>query len=261
MEVKLVKIVTLFFLLGCIQAEISRSITKGLQKCFDKGGLNGVVNCAGLRTLNMIKALSEKDQLEVLPGIVLVKEVQPTVIPIIKQDELPENPTNQSEKILELLSNATVGLVSQRTLIVKLPKMDSEELSRALHEDEGRGRKKNKFGGFGGMMGPLILSIGAKLFALIAGVGILSAKALVVAKLALVISAILFIQYYFSNRGGSLPPFYNGGSYYPSVTYGTNNLGGWNPQYPYARSLEVASGTTDSYEGEQIAYNSYTQKK
>ncbi|KAK9879987.1 hypothetical protein WA026_008496 [Henosepilachna vigintioctopunctata] len=113
-------------------------------------------------------------------------------------------------------------------------------------------------GGFGGMMLPFMLSMAAKLIALIAGVGLLSAKAAVVAKLALLISVILFIQYYFSRTSNVLPSFYGGASY-PSVTYGTNNLGGWNAQYPYARSLEVDGSTTESFDGEQIAYNGYTR--
>ncbi|XP_044755174.1 uncharacterized protein LOC123314120 [Coccinella septempunctata] len=110
------------------------------------------------------------------------------------------------------------------------------------------------------MMGPIVISMAAKLFALIGGVGLLSAKAIVVAKLALFISVILLVQSYFSNRGSNVLPYYGGNSYYPSVTYGTNNLGGWNPQYPYARSLEVDRGTTESYEGEQLAYKGYTSQ-
>lgn len=50
------------------------------------------------------------------------------------------------------------------------------------------------------MIGPILMSMGVKLIALIGGVGLLSAKAIVVAKLALFISVILLAQSYFSNR-------------------------------------------------------------
>ncbi|XP_045474160.1 uncharacterized protein LOC123680357 [Harmonia axyridis] len=260
MQFKCFSVLVILIAIGSIKAEFPiRSVLKSFQKCFDKGGFNGVVNCAGLRTLNMMRSLSHKNTLEVLPGIVLQRD-GPTDIPNkIMDEDLPINPVNRSEKILELLGDETMKLISQRTLTVKLPKINSEEISRALKEgEEGRGRKKNRFGNFGGMIGPIMISMAAKLFALIGGVGLLSAKAIVVAKLALLISVILLAQNYLSNRGTNYLPYYGGNSYYPSVTYGTNNLGGWNPQYPYARSLEVNGGSTESYEGEQLAYKGYT---
>ncbi|XP_044755527.1 uncharacterized protein LOC123314344 [Coccinella septempunctata] len=139
MQMMWLSVFVMLVALGNSKAEIAPSIMKSFQKCLEKGGFNGVVNCAGLRTLNMMRSLTQKNTLEIIPGILLQRDESiPDLSRKIKEEDLPVNPVNRSERILELLGDETMSLFSRRTLTVKLPEIDSEEVSRGLKgEEEG----------------------------------------------------------------------------------------------------------------------------
>lgn len=111
-------------------------------------------------------------------------------------EELPKNPFEKGQKILELLQASLMRFISSRTIKIKLPQATPGTLARAL--EEGRGKIK-KIG-----MGPFMLGLGAKMLTVVplvlTGVGFIVAKALLVGKLALVISLILFIHSFMGGR-------------------------------------------------------------
>ncbi|KAK9879988.1 hypothetical protein WA026_008497 [Henosepilachna vigintioctopunctata] len=91
MVVKTVSVLLLLTGLSLVKGDIPKTVLKGLQKCFDKGGINGVVNCAGLRTLNIVNNLSSKDSLELVPGVILQRENEHAFMkPHFEEKDLPK---------------------------------------------------------------------------------------------------------------------------------------------------------------------------
>ncbi|XP_067619154.1 uncharacterized protein Osi14 isoform X2 [Eurosta solidaginis] len=165
--------------------------------------------------------------------------------------QLPENEEERSGRLMDIAMENAADFLGSHSLEVKIPTEATQEVARAI--DEGRGKLKK-------MMGPLALAIGAKLFAvlpiLLGGLALLTFKAVVVAKIALILALIVSGSRLFgglgSKFGGALGGGYNSGWTAPST-------GGWSSgaasSYPYARSLEaqqLAYGGQASVEDEQL---------
>ncbi|RZC00586.1 uncharacterized protein BDFB_001223 [Asbolus verrucosus] len=220
-----------------------------------EGGFTGIVNCAALRVLRSIERAESEQFLEIFPGVTLISNSSVSRVAKGLKEDLPSDPTKKSAKLLDLLVAASARFLSEKTLKIELPTTTPESLARSL--EEGRGRMKK-------VMGSMILNFGSKMMSMVpilfGGLALLTTKALVVGKLAFVISIILFIQMFSSGR--NILPFYSYGTSYnvptlPATTYGTNfgtnNIGGWggSAQYPYARSIDVTEAKEDGEESAQ----------
>ncbi|KAG5884645.1 hypothetical protein JTB14_035740 [Gonioctena quinquepunctata] len=216
--------------------------------CIEHGNISGILNCAAERAIKTIELASEQKKLEILPGVELIS-IYPSSSRTAKNLILQKFPSNTQEKnqnLVKQLLNATARFISGRMVHIKLSQSSTETISRAL--EEGRGKMKK--------LSPIILGLGALMTLVLplmmGGLSLLSAKALIIGKVALVLSLILLLQGFFTgSMGGTniLPYFGNGltkstpyGVNYPNnFPYGpgTNTLGGWNMQdnYPYARSF------------------------
>ena len=110
--------------------------------------------------------------------------------------ELPQNLTDKT-KLLDALYSASARFISGRTLKVDLPlNISSTNVARTF--EEGRAKMKK-------MMGSLLLGFGTRMMSMVplmfGGLLLLTTKALIVGKLAFIISALLFIQMFSNGRG------------------------------------------------------------
>lgn len=141
---------------------------------------------------------------------------------------------------LESASN----FMGTHNLQFKLPAETTVNMARAI--EEGRGKLKK-------IAGPLMLAVGAKLLALVpiflGGLALLAVKALVVAKIAFVLAAVLGFQKFAGGSGGGLNLLskVSGGGGQQSYGAPAGGSGqGWSSgggvasaQYPYARSYDA----------------------
>ncbi|XP_017771741.1 PREDICTED: uncharacterized protein LOC108559107 [Nicrophorus vespilloides] len=263
---------------------------KTIANCAEEGGFAGVMNCAAMRALKSLQYIAKQPSLEIVPGITLNSD-NPNVQrsgKSLSDEELPKDPQEKANKLYSLILDNAASVVSGRTLKISMPENVSESVSRALEEggslDFLPGRKKKK----GSMIPSYVLAIGAKMIAIVpvimGGLALLTTKALIVAKIALVLSGIVFFQY-LGNKGSTIfsgitgnsngyggavssggygggahgfSTGYGSGSYNPS-TWTTNSLGGGAAAAgaggSYARSIDVAE------EAQKMAYSASVKKQ
>ncbi|CAG9760728.1 unnamed protein product [Ceutorhynchus assimilis] len=216
----------------------------GLNKCAFQPNSDGIATCATERIVRSLDLLANQANINIWPGISLLSDGPAPSFRSGKQlkEEIEETKSNDGS-MLELIGNATARFFSGRTLKVKLP--NSEEIGRALEEGRKRmGGNKNKGGLNMGMMG-----IGAAVAGLVplflAKIALITAKALIVGKIALVLAGILLVQmlmknnnnHHVDNSWSSAQPVYGP----PANTYNppSNSYGVPSAQYPYSRSFTV----------------------
>lgn len=166
-------------------------------------------------------------------------------------DSLPSDSTEKNGRLWDMALESASNFMGTHNLQFKLPAETTVNMARAI--EEGRGKLKK-------IAGPLILAVGAKLIALIpiflGGLALLAVKALVVAKIALVLAAVLGFQKFAGSSGGGLnllSKVSGGGGGQQSYGAPAGGSGqGWSSgagvasaQYPYARS----------YDAQDLAYN------
>ncbi|XP_063921545.1 uncharacterized protein LOC135136267 [Zophobas morio] len=220
------------------------------EKCTLGTNIDEFINCVSIRSLKALDQARQRD-IVLLPGVVLKRD---SVQRSAKQlnFELPQNLTDKT-KLLDALYSASARFISGRTLKVDLPlNISSKNVARTF--EEGRAKMKK-------MMGSLLLGFGTRMMSMVplmfGGLLFLTTKALIVGKLAFIISALLFIQMFSNGRGlfsyggtYNIPPTYGVPTTYGTnfgTNFGTNTLGGWGTsgQYPYARSIDVESGSNE----------------
>uniref|UniRef100_A0A1A9W5M6 Uncharacterized protein n=1 Tax=Glossina brevipalpis TaxID=37001 RepID=A0A1A9W5M6_9MUSC len=167
--------------------------------------------------------------------------------------ELPENPEERQERLADIAVESATEFLSTHNLEVKLTKETTQNLARGI--EEGRGKMKK-------ILGPLIMAVGAKLFAVIplvlGALALLTFKAVIVAKIALVLALILSGSRLLSGLGnksdGGLAGAYNSAGGWA----GPANAG-WNAaassSYPYARSIDKQITDIDDNKAQELAYS------
>jgi hypothetical protein len=156
--------------------------------CMD--GSSDLTTCLAVKGITALNRAARAQNLEIMSGISLARDPSFNARSgkaISENDvlsSLPDSQEQKSDRLYTMFLESMNNFFGSRNLVVKLP---SEEVARAI--DEGRTKLK-KFGG-----SKIFLAIGAKLIALlplfVLGLGILSVKALVVAKVALVLALLL----------------------------------------------------------------------
>ncbi|XP_075210978.1 uncharacterized protein LOC142318289 [Lycorma delicatula] len=225
-----------------------RILSKILSDCGSDDS-SRLLNCLGVKAVTVLDRASRMDDIALLPGISLVPNSDATddltragralMTEAEIQNALPQDPSERSSRLMDMLYDATLRFLQSHTLQLKMPQDAPEAIQRAL--EEGRGKLKKK-------IFPILMLVGLKIFAVIPVIlgiiGLVAAKALVVGKLALIIAGIIAIQKFIGSGGGSGFSGFNKGSV--SDAWSSGGSGGWaSPSSSqggyYRRSIEDAA--------------------
>ncbi|XP_059490753.1 uncharacterized protein LOC132205610 [Neocloeon triangulifer] len=155
-------------------------------------GKQGLSMCLQMRALKFVDGLNHQGDVEITEGVSLVSQGAKSGRALNAAEleaSLPADAEERENQVQQLLVERVARFFSTHTLQVKLPQESINDMKRSL--EEGR-KKKKKF------LLPLLLAIKLKAIALvpiiIGALFILAFKALVVGKIALVLSALIGLQ-------------------------------------------------------------------
>lgn len=221
---------------------------RALDHCGSAGDMGA---CLGVKAVTVMERLARAGNLDVLGGTVtLVRtsaqrdaRAMPTEAEL--QSALPQDAAGRSAKLIDMLVDATLRFFESHTVQLRLPHAEPQAVARAI--EEGRGKMKK-------MMGPILAGIALKIFAvvpiLIGFLGLLAVKALVIAKIAFVIAAVIAAQKLLSGGGsiGSGLGGWTGGAGGAGWSSGSGGAG-WsgNGGYNYKRSMDEAAANDMAY--------------
>lgn len=166
-----------------------------LQECGDKD----MFFCMKMRALTYIdRAVRKPGDIPLADGVALVQSGEATREPsgrALSEDELdnslPQDAAERDSQVETLLVDRVARFLESRTLQLKVPDSAISDIRRSL--DESRGKKKKLK-----MLLPLLLLLKLKAAALIplalGALALLAFKALIVGKLALVLSGIIALK-------------------------------------------------------------------
>ncbi|XP_067004705.2 uncharacterized protein [Anabrus simplex] len=160
-----------------------------------------VFGCLKVRALKVLHRAVQADSLSLVDGISLVKTEEGSraiAQPLQEVDEsrLPQDPHKKQEILDDMIADHVARFIKTHTLQFKMPKFITE----IVEEQEGRRRK-----GGGGKGVALLLGLmmkGGLMAMAYKGVAILAAKALMVAKIALVLAAVAGLSSLAGGGGG-----------------------------------------------------------
>ncbi|XP_050304359.1 uncharacterized protein LOC126741925 [Anthonomus grandis grandis] len=236
-------------LLGGVLAQDSfeaagfRFILKIYDEC--SGRSDGFSSCLKKKAITVLDRVARMDKLPLMDGVALVKGPN-GVEPAVSENEienLPRDIESQDDALNNMLADRVNNLLGSRTIEISMP-----QVSELLEEGRGKGGGGGgggKGGGKGGMnmMGGLMMAVAAKLAALIplaiAGLFLLAGKALITAKIALLISGIIALKKLFAAKHSG-----HGGGWHSGGGGGWQSSGGgWDK-----RSID---------EAQRLAYKSH----
>ncbi|CAH1111147.1 unnamed protein product [Psylliodes chrysocephalus] len=276
-------VLVLFFVISALAQDNfeSSSVQLALKIYDDCSKMDGLSVCLKKKAVTFIDRLGRMDKLALSDGIVVHKTADaPKDGPAVTEDQLdqtlPRSSDAKDEALTEMLMDKIGNFVGSRSIEVALPKISVAELIEEGRKGDfnfggggGGGKGKKKGGKKGGMMGGMMMLMGAKMAALIpifiGGLFLLAKKALITAKIALLISGIIAIKKLFgSKKGGGGGGGHGGDSGWQSggggggwQSGGGGGGGGW-------QSGGGGGGGWDkrSYnEVQSLAYNAYSPKQ
>lgn len=216
--------------------------TRALENC---GGVdsNDLGACLGVKAVTVMERLARAGNLDVMGGAVtLVRtggqrdaRAMPTEAEL--QSALPQDSSARSAKIIDMLVDATLRFFESHSVQLRLPHAEPQAVARAI--EEGRGKMKK-------MMGPILAGVALKIFAIVPIVigflGLVAVKALVVAKIAFVIAAVIAAQKLLGGGGvgAGLGGWTGGAGQGWSSGAGSAGWSG-NGGYNYKRSMEESN--------------------
>ncbi|XP_055616041.1 uncharacterized protein LOC129762080 [Toxorhynchites rutilus septentrionalis] len=240
--------------------------------------------CFAVKGITALNRAARASNIEIVPGVTFSRDPSAPVDRMgksVSENEiistLQTNAEDKSDVLFDMAIDSAKRLFAARSIQFKLPEEASETIARSI--EEGRLLKKGKK--LKKILGPLVLAIGGKLFALmpllLGGVALLALKALFVSKIALVLAVILAVKKFVGGAvegastlgllskavGGAAAGAGALGS--AALAGGASGAGGsgwasgggasgWNQggaQYPYARSYDTA---------QDLAYNAQAPK-
>ncbi|XP_017779137.1 PREDICTED: uncharacterized protein LOC108564540 [Nicrophorus vespilloides] len=198
----------------------------------------GFSPCLKKKAITFLGRLGRMDKLTLGDGFNVVKaEDAPISENLISEEELEKTLPRASDSALDsILMDKISNFIGSRTIQITMPKFSASDLSF----EEGRGKKMK------GMMGGMMMGIAAKMAALIpvaiAGLFLLAGKALITAKIALLLSGIIALKKLLASKhsGGGGGGGHSGG--HGGWSSGGSG-GGWDK-----RSFD---------ESQQLAYKAY----
>ncbi|RZC38507.1 DUF1676 domain containing protein [Asbolus verrucosus] len=198
---------------------------------------SGFSSCLKKKAITFLDRLSRMDHFSLGEGVVVTRGSDVNAEPAISEEQLentlPRASDAKDQALTNILMDKVAKFVGSRTIEVTLPK---------LSEFEGRGKKMK------GMMGGMMMGIAAKMAAMIpiaiAGLFLLAGKALITAKIALLIAGIIAIKKLFASKHGG------GGGGGHGWQSGGGGGGGW----------QSSGGGWDkrSLEAQNLAYKAYS---
>ncbi|CAD6993254.1 unnamed protein product [Ceratitis capitata] len=210
-----------------------------LGSCFEA---EDMTTCLAVKGITALNRAARSNNIELVNGISLKRDSTSALArsgKALNENEiyaqLPENADERSGRLVEIAMENVAEFLGSHSLEVKLPAEATQDMARAL--DEGRGKLKK-------MLGPIALAIGAKLFAVLplvlGALALFTFKAVIVAKIALVLALIVSGSRFFGGLGSKFGGALGGG--YNAGWSGASNAG-WSSapssSYPYARSLDA----------------------
>ncbi|XP_034255446.1 uncharacterized protein LOC117653708 [Thrips palmi] len=220
-------------------------------------GSDDLVACLGVKAVTVMERLARAGNLDVMGGAVtLVRTEQaprdaramPTEAEL--QSALPQDATGRSAKLIDMLVDATVRFFESHSLQLRLPHTEPQAVARAI--EEGRGKMKK-------MMGPILAGVALKIFAvvpiLIGFLGLVAVKALVIAKIAFVIAAVIAAQKLLSGGGAGIGSGLSGWTGGAGQGWSSGAGAGWssNGGYNYKRSIDEAAANDMAYSAHQAS--------
>uniref|UniRef100_A0A1A9W5M7 Uncharacterized protein n=1 Tax=Glossina brevipalpis TaxID=37001 RepID=A0A1A9W5M7_9MUSC len=168
------------------------SALKMVKDCGDKS----MMLCLKERALHYFD--TENDDIKLTEGISLVKTDEIPVGRSLNDVNLPEEAEARENEIDTLLVERIARFFGTHTLQFKVPKDSIQDMQRALEESRGKKKEKKKY------LLPLLLLFKLKLAALlplaIGFLALLSFKALVVGKIALLLASIIGLKKLFESK-------------------------------------------------------------
>lgn len=213
---------------------------KVLYKLYEQCNLNNkdLLLCLKLKLVNAIDKLNNNGHIQVLRGIYLVKDESPSGSMTTTTPHVDDvNGTEDEQRSLNvdgLISNKIYDFFKSRSLSLKL-----FELDNAQNEENQVSERKKKDKGSQWMLWPFLMG-GMMIPLSFMALALLAGKALILAKLALALSAILGLKKLSSHGGGG------GGGHdsYQVVSHGGGSH--------YRRSLPL-----DDFQAQSLAYKAY----
>ncbi|KAK3932282.1 Iron-sulfur cluster repair protein YtfE [Frankliniella fusca] len=221
---------------------------RALDHCGGSGDLGA---CLGVKAVTVMERLARAGNMDVLGGAVtLVRtsaqrdaRAMPTEAEL--QSALPQDSAGRSAKLIDMFVDATLRFFESHSVQLRLPHAEPQAVARAI--EEGRGKMKK-------MMGPIMAGIALKIFAvvpiLIGFLGLLAVKALVIAKIAFVIAAVIAAQKLLGGGGGGIGSGLGGWTGGAGAGWSSGAGGaGWsgNGGYSYKRSMDEAAASDLAY--------------
>jgi len=211
--------------------------------CFESDDMS---TCLAVKGITALNRAARSNNIELMNGVSFKRDPTSSVArsgkALSENDvyaQLPETAEERSGRLIDMAMQTAADFFGSHNLEVKVPAEATQEVARAL--DEGRGKLKK-------MMGPFALAIGAKLFALIplflGGLALLTTKAIIVAKVALLLALFVGGSRLFGGIGNKFGGAIGGG-YNSNAGWAGGNTAGWSSgassAYPYARSMDTDS--------------------
>ncbi|XP_026754403.1 uncharacterized protein LOC113514513 [Galleria mellonella] len=174
-----------------------RYITRIYEDCVHS---DGVVPCLKKKAILFFDRAARLDAIPLIDGVDIVKSSEPETVSISENDiesNLPRNLNDKNEALTDMLWDRIASFANSRTIQLSLPKITGQDLNRGV--EEGRGKMKK-------MMGMMMMGASMKLAAMIplaiAGLFALAGKALIIAKIALLLSGIMALKKLMSQKNG-----------------------------------------------------------
>ncbi|KAF4523428.1 hypothetical protein B566_EDAN007900 [Ephemera danica] len=165
----------------------------------------GVMPCLKMRAINFFDRVSKLDNIPLADSVTLVR------LPVAGEDRtsralseseleatLPQDAEQRDSTLSNLLLDRVSRFFSTHTVQVSLPQVSEGELARSL--EEGRGKMKKMMGKMMMMFGAM--KVGLLMLLKIKGLFFLAKKALIIAKIALVIALSGVLRKLMSGGGG-----------------------------------------------------------
>ncbi|EDS30693.1 osiris 9 [Culex quinquefasciatus] len=209
------------------------SALKFVKDCGDKS----MVLCVKERALQYVDNV--QGNIEVTEGITLVETEKPATGRSLNEVDLPAEPEARESEIDSLLVDRAARFLGSHTLQFSVPKESIADMQRSLDEARGKKKKVKK------LLLPLLLLFKLKAAALlplaIGFLALIAFKALIVGKIALILSAIIGLKKLFDKK--------------PEQSYEVVA----HPHYSHSTSFDDHHGYARSLDAQNLAYAAHTQ--
>ncbi|XP_044727543.1 uncharacterized protein LOC123291199 [Chrysoperla carnea] len=238
-----VKLLSVVLLLSVCKAQDKDSVGvriafKIYDECLRNDG--GFTPCLKKKAVTFFDRVLKLDTIPLADGVNVIKSAD-VQLPLITSENdlersLPRNLEARDQQLNEMLIDRIAAFFSSRTVKLSFPSFTSQELSRSV--EEGRGKMKKMMGM---MMAGFAMKMAAMVPIAIAGLFLLAGKALITAKIALLLAGIIGLKKLLSQKGGGGHESHSSG-----WSSGGGGSGGWD-----RRSFE------DEESAQNLAYRGY----